>query len=142
MASPAGQPLPRKWKRLALVERKVESMEIESQGAVKRRWKSGTLKGASGVVDQVKKRLVHDLRNSWVTAPRLHRALWFDVMDAGIRLHWHPRVLELFVLNTLGKRQEARERVIRSEVMVCNGDQLWRVWRPCCYRRPVTVDVD
>ena len=142
MASPAGRPLPRQWKRLALVERKKESKEIEPQGAVKRKWNCGTLKVVSGVVDQVKKRPVRDLRSCWAAAPRLHRALWFDVMDAGIRLHWHPRVLEFFVLNTLGKRQEARERVIRSEVVVCNGDQLWRVWRPCCYRRPVTVDLD
>ena len=142
MASPAGRPLPRQWKRLALVERKVESKEIEPHGAVKRKCSSATLKEDSGVDGQVNKRLVRDLRDSWAAAPRLHRALWFDVMDAGIRLHWHPRVLELFVLNTLGKRQEARERVIRSEVVVCNGDQLWRVWRPCCYRRPVTVDVD
>ena len=142
MASPAGLPQPRLWKRLALVGRKKELKEIERQGAVKRKWDGGTLKVDTRVDDQVRKRTVRDLRDSWAAAPRLHRALWFDVMDAGIRLHWHPRVLELFVLNTLGKRQEARERVIRSEVVVCNGDQLWRVWRPCCYRRPVTVDLD
>ena len=87
MASPAGLPQPRLWKRLALAERKNELKEIERQGAVKRKWDSGTLKLDTCVVAPARKCSFRDLRNSWVTAPRLHRALWFDVMDVGLRLH-------------------------------------------------------
>ena len=76
--------------------RKKELKEIERQGAVKRKWDSGTLKVDSGVDGQVRKRIVRDLRDSWAAAPRLHRAVWFDVMDAGIRLHWHPACLGIF----------------------------------------------
>ena len=142
MTSPACWSQPRCWKRRALAGSNKAHKVIDLLSSVKRKWGIGTLKLDTCVGAPARKRQSRDLRDSWVTAPRLHRALWFDVMDVGLRLHWHPRVLEDFILTTLGKSWAARERVICSELIVCKGDQLWRRWRPCCNHRPATVDLE
>ena len=142
MASSAETPQPRYWKSRALAGKDKALDVIDQQSSVKRKWDSGTLELDTCVVAPARKRAIRDLRDSWVTAPRLHRAPWFGVMDVGIRLLWHPRVLEYFILTTLGKSWATRERVICSELIVCEGDQLWRLWRSCCNHRPVTVDLE